>query len=146
MALHKGSNRQMTFVDHLKGIWGISLCIWGILYLYAIITIKRFIIDRYENETGLLETDFLQNHTPFVRYFPDFFSAGFYGTHLAICLLGWRIFGSRKVFKDIADPNSVAQYFSEKENWRVAWEIFCEPILFFHVLSYYLFRYLYPDE
>lgn len=135
----------MTVIDHAKGIWGISLCSWGLLYLCAQYTIKKFIVDRYENETDLMETAFFENHVPFVKYLPGMLSAGFYGTHLNMCLWGWSFFGKRKVFKDIDDPATVVGHFSKKEIWKVKWVFICGMILFAHGVAYYCFRYIWPE-
>jgi exosortase/archaeosortase len=50
----------MIAPDLIAGIWGLSLCLWGLFNIYTIFRIERFIVKRYEQETDLLNTDFLQ--------------------------------------------------------------------------------------
>jgi hypothetical protein len=76
---------------------------------------------------------------------PDFLSAGFFGSHLMMCKWGWRLFGKRKVFKDIDDPNLVVQHFSKKEIRRVKWVLISALMFFVHGIVYYIFRYFWPE-
>jgi hypothetical protein len=135
----------MTTIDHLKGIWGISLCAWGLIYLFSNFQLRKFIVSRYKEETNLTQTAFFRNHVPFILYFPDFLSAGFFGTHLMMCVWGWRLFGKRKPFKDIDDPNQVIRHFSKKEIRRVTWVLASGFILFAHGIAYFIFRSIWPE-
>ena len=63
----------MTPLEHLEGLWGISLCASGLFGLYISIRIERFIVKRYEEETDLLNTVFFREHATFTRSIPDFF-------------------------------------------------------------------------
>jgi hypothetical protein len=76
---------------------------------------------------------------------PNFFSAGFFGTHLMMCVWGWRFFGKRKVFSDIDDPDQVIRHFSRKEIRRVKWVLASGFILFAHGIAFYIFRFIWPE-
>lgn len=123
----------------------LSGCSWGLLYLYEIFIIKKFIVSRYKLETDLTKTAFFTDHVPFVLYFPDYFSAGFFGTHLMMCVWGWRFFGKRKVFRDIDDPNVVIRHFSKKEIRRAKWVLISGFIFFGHGIAYFIFRSIWPE-
>jgi len=62
-----------------------------------------------------------------------------------MCIWGWRLFGKRKVFKDINDPNLVVQHFSRKEIRKVKWVLISGFMLFAHGVAYYIFRSIWPE-
>jgi hypothetical protein len=136
---------MMTPVDHLKGIFSISGGLWALFYLYSNYSIKNFIVKRYKHETGLAETAFFKDHVPFVLFLPDFFSAGFFATHLLMCVWGWRLFGKKKVFKDIDDPEDIIRHFSKKEIRHVKWVLISGFIFFSHGIAYVIFHYIWPE-
>jgi hypothetical protein len=136
----------MNSIEHFAGIFAISLCAWCLIYLFSNFRIKKFIVSRYKEETNLTRTAFFRNHVPFVLYMPSFFSAGFFGTHLMMCVWGWRFFGKRKVFRDIDDPNQVIRHFSSKEIRRVKWVLSSGFILFAHGIAFFVFRSIWPEE
>ncbi len=126
-------------------LFSLSGCFWILLYLFSNFQIKGFIVRRYKEETDLTRTVFFTDHVPFVLYFPDFFSAGFFGTHLMMCVWGWRFFGKRKVFRDIENPDFVIRHFSGKEIRRVKWVLISSFILFGHGIAYFVFRSIWPE-
>lgn len=126
-------------------LFSLSGCFWILLYLYANLQIKGFIVKRYKEETDLTRTLFFTAHVPFVLYLPDFFSAGFFGTHLMMCVWGWRFFGNRKVFRDIENPNIVIRHFSVKEIRRVKWVLMSGFILFVHGVAYFILRFIWTE-
>lgn len=135
----------MTGIDHLKGIWGISLCAWGLFAFYTSFRIRRFIVKRYEQETDLLNTVFFKEHASFTRYLPNFFSSVTYATHLLMCVWGWWLYSKRKVFRDVQDPNFVIQHFSPKEIRRVKWFAINGAILVAHGMAYLIFLAIWPE-
>ena len=48
----------MSALDHLKGILCLSACSWAIFGLYMALSVKRFIVKRYQKETDLSRTYF----------------------------------------------------------------------------------------
>ena len=135
----------MMAPDFIAGIWGLSLCSWGIYGLYIAIRIERFIVKRYEHETNLLETVFFKEHATFTRYIPDFFSSAMYSSHLLMCLWGWRIYRNRKMYRDIDSPEIVTRHFSAKETRQVKWFAISGLIVVIHGIAYYIFRSIWPD-
>jgi hypothetical protein len=135
----------MTPIDHVKGLWGISLCLWGIYCLYISIRLERFIVKRYEKETDLLNTNFFKNHVPFARYLPDFFSSEIYAGHLMMCRWGWRYFQSRKVFKDINDPEYITRHFTPREVSQVKKHGISFLIIIMHGIVYYISKLIWPE-
>ena len=61
----------MTPLEHLEGLWGISLCASGLFGLYISIRIERFIVKRYEEETDLLNTAFFRDGPGKSVVFPE---------------------------------------------------------------------------
>ena len=129
----------------LLDFFAFSACFWTLFYLFSNLRIKKFIVSRYKEETNLTRTAFFRNHVPFVLYLPDFISAGFFGSHLMMCVWGWRIFGQRKAFKDINDPNDVICHFSKKEIQRVKWVLISGLVFFGHGIAYFIFRLIWPE-
>lgn len=129
----------------LSQIFALSLCMWGLIYLFVNLQLRKFIVSRYRKETNLSQTAFFRNHVPFVLYLPDFLSAGFFCTHLMMCIWGWRLFGKRKVFRDIENPNLVIQHFSKKEIRKAKWGLMSGFILFAHAIAYYILRSIFPE-
>lgn len=132
-------------VDYLRGCWGLSSAFWLILYLYKSFRIKKFIVNRYKYETDLTNTAFFRNHLPFVLYLSDYLSAGFFCTHLMMCVWGWRIFGKRKTFKDIDSPDFVTRHFSKKEIRQAKWVLASGFLFMGHCVAYFLFLFIWPE-
>lgn len=129
----------------LLDLFSFSALAWALIYLITNYRLKKFIVSRYKEETNLTQTTFFRNHVPFVLCLPDYLSAGFFGTHLMMCVWGWRFFGERKVFSDIDDPQMVTRHFSRKEIRRAKWVLSSGFILFFHGIAYFIFRSIWPD-
>ena len=125
-------------------LWGTSLCLWGFLTLLSIFSISRFIVNRYERETDLINTVFFNEHFPFARYQPDFFASGLYATHLLICAWGWWLYGKKKIFRDIPDPKQVTRHFTNKELRRVKRCVASAIFVMMHMLGYFVIRYVWP--
>ena len=62
-------------------------CMGTDLHLYKFL-LKKFIVSRYKQETNLIQTTFFRNQVPFILCLPDYLSAGFFGTHLMMCVWG----------------------------------------------------------
>jgi len=135
----------MTTIDHLKGLWGISLCAWGIFALYTSFRIRRFIVKRYEQETDLLDAVYFKEHATFTRALPDFFSSPLYIAHLTTFVWGWNYCKKRKAYRDIQNAEDVTKHFSEKEIRRVKWFAINGLILIAHGIAYYIFRSIWPE-
>jgi hypothetical protein len=129
----------MTSIEHLRGLYGISACCWLLVGLYSIVSIKKFIVKRYEEETDLLKTVFFQEHFAFARYQPGFLSSGLYAAHLLMCVWGWRFYGERNIFRDIDTPHTVTKYFSKKEIGRVKRTALIMMVIIFHLLGLQIF-------
>ena len=135
----------MNSIEHFAQAFAISLCAWGLISLYISIRIERFIVKRYEEETDLLNTVFFKEHATFTRNIPDFFSSAMYASHLLMCVWGWWLYARRKVFRDIKDPFSVIQHFSQKEIRQVKWSAISYLILALHGIAYLIFRSIWPE-
>jgi len=135
----------MTPIDLFAGLWGLSLCAWGIFGLYISIRIERFIVKRYEQETDLLDTVFFREHATFTRHIPDFFSSAMYASHLLMCVWGWWLYARRKAFRDIKDPFFVIQHFSRQEIRRVKWSAIIYLVLALYGVTYLIFRSIWPE-
>lgn len=127
------------------GLFSISGCFWILAYLYSNFSIKEFIVRRYKVETDLVNTVFFKDHAKFIRYLPDFLSAGFFGTHLLMCAWGWRLYRDKEFFSDIERPECVTQHFSSKEIRNTKKMLLCGIILFLHIIAYFLIRVVWPD-
>ncbi len=135
----------MMPIDHLKGLWGISLCSWGLYGLYIIIRIVRFIVKRYEQETVLLDTVYFKEHATFTRHLPDFFSSALYTSHLLSFIWCWNYCRKKKPFRDIKNADEVIRHFSKKEIRMVKWFAICGLIIAIHGIAYYVFRFIWPE-
>lgn len=142
----------MTVLDYLKGLWGISLCLWGLFGLGSILSIMKFIVDRYEKDTDLGRTVFFTQHMPFTKYIPNFFSSSLYCGHLLSFVWGWKFIKFIKekrpkvtYFIDIDSPDFVTRHFSAKEIRRVKLVAIIGIIVFLHIIAYYVFRFIWPE-
>ncbi len=135
----------MTAIEHLKGLWGISLCSWGLIGLYAIFRTK-FIVKRYEKETDLLKSVYFQEHYTFSRYLPPFLSSGVYAMHLLMCVWWWKIFSKKKIFRDIKSPEQVTRHFTKKEIQLAKRPIVIGLIVGLHAIAFYIFKYIWPEH
>jgi hypothetical protein len=135
----------MTLEDHLVGILSTSACFWLIACLYVSLSIERFIVKRYEQETDLLDTVFFKEHATFTKHIPNFFSSAMYTSHLLMCVWGWGIYKNRKMYRDIDNPKAVTRHFSKKEIRKAKWFAISGLIIVAHGIAYYVFRSIWPE-
>lgn len=142
----------MTSIDHLKGILCLSAGVWGLCCLFTGLSIQRFIIKRYEDETDLSQTMYFTQFMPFAKYLPNFFSAPLYSGHLLTIVWGWRYveFVKRKrkkikYFEDISRPEDITRHFSKKEIGRVKRFAIIGFIVIIHIIAYYVFQSIWPE-
>jgi hypothetical protein len=109
----------MTQIELLQKIYLISTCIWMLVWIFAHFSVMRFIVPRYEEKTGLIDTVAFREVTPFARYLPSFWSCPFYIAHLLTFLWLWRWVKRSKVYRDIDNAEQVTNNFSKKEIWLV---------------------------
>ncbi len=133
-------------------IFSVSFGIWMILGLYVAFRIERFIVKRYEKETGLGQTRYFKEQMPFARSIPDFFSSALYTAHLLLFVWGWKIVKfikekRRKVkyYDDIDSPEDVIQYFSRKEIRRVKTFAIIGFIVIAHGIAFFIFKSIWPE-
>jgi hypothetical protein len=131
--------------DLLVDIFAFSGCFWGLYGLYVSIRIQRFIVKRYEQETGLLDTVFFREHAILTRYIPDFFSSAMYSSHLLMCLWGWWLYARKKMFRDSEGPFFDTQHFSQKEARLVKWFAISCLIAALHGVASLQFRSIWPQ-
>lgn len=122
--------------EFLYDVFVVSFLFWIFYGIYSIFIIKKFIIRRYENETNLLDTIYFKEHFTIVKVLPDFFSAGIYAIHVISCAWGWRIYGDRKIFRDISTPERVLKNFSRKELWMIKRVFVIVFILLLHFITF----------
>ncbi len=141
----------MTTVDHLAGIWGLSLCLLGLYGLYCAFSIK-FIVKRYEQETDLLNTVYFKKHFTFTRYLYSFHSSALYASHLLLFVWGWRYvkFVKEKrptvtYFSDIDSPEMVTRHFTAKEIWRVKKATIVACIVVLHCIASFILKAIWPE-
>ncbi len=142
----------MTPVDHLAGIWALSGGLWMILGFCIGLSIQRFIVKRYEQETDLSQTVFFLQYMPFAKYLPNFFCSPLYIGHLLTFVWGWKmvryIKENRKKVKyydDISSPEDVTRHFSKKEIRKVKWFAISCLIIIIHIAAYYIFGLFWPE-
>lgn len=142
----------MTAIDHIRGIWGLSGGFWLLYGLYTALSIQRFIVKRYEEETDLGRTMYFSTAMPFAKCLPDFFSAPLYTGHLLSFIWGWKVISfikekRKKVhyYDDIDSPNDVARYFSKKEIRKVKRFAAIGCIIIAHGIVYYIFKAIWPE-
>jgi hypothetical protein len=112
-----------------------SLCLWGLLCLYLIFCVSKFIVKHYEHETDLIGTVFFKKHATFSRHLPNLFSSGIYASHLLMCLWGWKVFRNKTAFRDIDDPNRIIGHFSKKELNRVKAIVIVGVLVILHAIG-----------
>lgn len=142
----------MTAPELIAGIWGLSLCSWGLFALWTGLSIQRFIVKRYEVETDLSQTVYFSQLMPFAKYLPDFFSSPLYLGHLLSFVWGWRVVKfikeKRKMiyyYDDIDSPEDVTRHFSEKEIRKAKRFIISCFIVIGHGIGYCIFRSIWPE-
>jgi len=131
-------------LEIFAGLFALSAFIWVITYLYFNFSIK-FIVKRYKYETKFADTLFFKDHVPFILDLPDFLAAGFFATHLSMCVWGWKFFSGKEIFRDISDPESIAGAFSGKEIRRIRKLMISAFVLLIHFLAYGFLRLRWPE-
>ncbi len=135
----------MIRLDLLKGIWAISICVWGLIGVLMSFRVQWFIVKRYEKETNLLDTVIFREHVTFIRDIPRFLATAIYTSHLLICLWGWRFYGRKKVFRDIKSPELITRLFSKKELRLAKLNAIIGIIVIIHAIAFYFFQGIWPD-
>lgn len=126
-------------MERIIGILGLSAGFWMLYFLIHSIRIQHFIVKRYEQETKLLDTVFFREHTTFTRYLPNLVSSVFYKAHVLMCEWGWKIYGNKKVFRDIESPELVTSKFSGKELRCIKRQAIVALIVLFHFALYSIY-------
>ncbi len=126
----------MAQEEHLRGLLSLSIGFWLLIFMFYSIRIHLFIVKRYEQETDLMDTVFFREHATFTRYLPNLVSSMFYKTHLLICIWGWKLYGKRKIFRDIDNPISVTKHFSISEIRRLKILAISALVVLFHMIVY----------
>jgi hypothetical protein len=106
------------------------------VWIFAHFSVMRFIVPRYEKETGLIDTLYLKKTLPFARYIPSFWSSIFYYSHLLICLWFWRWIQHSEILSDIEKLEEVTGKFSRKEIWLVHLDLASMIMLAIHLSIY----------
>ena len=123
-----------------------SAMFWIIISMIGSFYISRFIVPRYEKESNLLDSVFFQEHMPFTRFLPDFYSSAIYCGHLSIFIWGWKFYRNRKVFRDIKDPKEIVGHFSKSEISAVKLQGTITLIVTIHVIIFCIVKFFYPDQ
>ena len=131
-------------MDLMIDLFALRVRSWGICGLYTCFRIGRFIVKRYEQKTGLLNTVLFTNHVPFAKYLPNFFSSEIFTGHLMICLWGWRYFKNKRAFKDKKDSEEIKKHFAEKEIKKVSRYALVVLVFLTHIIIYYTFLLVWP--
>lgn len=126
-------------------VFAISACAWLLYGMYNIFQVQFFIVKRYEKETDLLTMVFFKDHATFTRFVPGFLSSSIYSAHILMCLYGWPLFGNKKAFRDITDPNTVIRHFSKKEITRIKLHSLSLVVVLFHFTVLGVFRIIWPE-
>lgn len=120
-------------------IIAVSSCIWLLVFLLIVIVVARFIVRRYEDETDLLSSVFFREHATFTRMLPGFFSSAIYSFHLAVSCWGWKIYGKKKIFRDVEDPRLIYEKFSANEIRLVKWLLIIGVVMSVHLTVFYIY-------
>ena len=112
--------------------------------LYISIRMQWFIVRRYEVETNLLETIFFKEHANFSKFLPGFFSCAMYASHLLMLLWGWRLYKTKRMYRDIEDPTIVIRNFSKKEIRIVKQFGISSLVVLAHALVLFVFKLVSP--
>ncbi len=125
----------MTTLEHFTEILLMGFCIWSLIWLLVHLSVMRFIVPRYEKETGLIDTLYFKEFMPFAKYIPSFWSSIFYIFHLTNFIWFWRWVKDSKIYRDIDRAEDVIDKFTVKEIRRIKLQIFLMIIAVSHVLA-----------
>jgi hypothetical protein len=138
--------------EFLIDIFALSGGFWLIFGLYTALSIQRFIVKRYEQETNLGQAMYFVKAMPFAKYLPTFFSAPLYTGHLLSFVWGWKIVKfikeeRKKVhyYDDIDKPEDVTKHFSDKEIRKVKRFAIIGYIVVIHGVTYYICKAIWPE-
>ena len=126
----------MVQTDFFKDIFLISGTIWMLVWVFAHFSVMRFIVPRYEKETGLIDTVAFKEVTPFARYLPSLWSSFVYMTHLVNFVWFWRWVQHLKIYRDIDDAKQVTGKFSRKEILLVHLDLASMTLSVIHAFAY----------
>jgi len=130
--------------ENLLGIFCLSAGFWGVVWLFVHLSVMRFIVPRYEKETGLIDTLCFKELMPFTKYIPSFWSSIFYIVHLANFMWFWRWIQHLKIYRDIDNIEVVVGKFSAKELRRVKLQIVSILIAGIHVFAVPIIEWQWP--
>ena len=141
----------MTSIEHIKGIYYLSTGFWLLFSIYSFLTVKKFIVKRYEKETGLINTIYFTKHYTFIQALPDILASCIYATHLLTFTWGWKfvefIKNRRKnviYYDDIENPEKVTCHFSRKEIRSVKISAICMLIVILHIVGMEIIEFIWP--
>jgi hypothetical protein len=131
----------VTQIEISQKIYLISACIWMLVWVLAHLSVMRFIVSRYEEETGLIDTVYFKKLMPFARNLPSLWSSVFYYMHLLFFFWLWRWIQNAELFNDIDNREQVTGKFSKKEIWLVNLDLASMILAAIHlVLVSYIFK------
>ncbi len=125
----------MSQLEFIKFVFGLSGCTWMLIWLFVHLSVMRFIVPRYEEETGLIDTVYFKKLMPFAKYIPSFWSSIFYIVHLANFMWFWRWIQHSKIYRDIDCAEEITGKFSAKEIRRVKLQIVSIIIAGIHLIA-----------
>lgn len=134
----------------IKSLYIFSACMWLLFGVYLVLSVQRFIVKRYEQETPLSKMRFFNEYLSFTKALPAFFKSSIYTCHLILFVWGWKIIKRIKkkkrvrYYDDIETPEDVLKYFSTKEIRRVKLEIITLMIITVHVIGMDILESLWP--
>jgi len=132
------------FIELFTELFCLSAFFWGLLWLFVHLSVMRFIVPRYEKETGLIDTIYFKKLMPFAEHIPSFWSSIFYIVHLAFCLWSWRWIQHSKILKDIDSAEDVIGHFSVKEIRRIKLQIVSLIIVGSHFFAFPIIKWKWP--
>jgi ABC-type long-subunit fatty acid transport system fused permease/ATPase subunit len=131
----------MVQSDFFKDIFLLSGTIWMLVAILTHFSVMRFIVPRYEKETGLIDTVAFKEVTPFARHLPSLWSSIVYISHLVNFLWFWKWVNHLKIYRDIDDAKQVTGNFTRKEIWLVHLDLASMIISVVHLSTYpYIFK------
>lgn len=145
----------MTKLEFFKGVFSLSACFWMLYTLYAMIRVRYFIINRYEQETNLSKTKYFTEMMPWAKHIPPFFRSSIYLSHL----LKFRWYekkdrfatkkkngkGEIVYYDDIMSPEQVTSHFSKKEIRLVKRVVYVFLLVVIHVAGLYILKVIWPE-
>lgn len=134
-------------------LFALSFGFWMVYGLYITFRIKSFIVDRYEQETGLSRSKYFKELMPWTKYLPAISRSVFYSSHLWKFVWYWRKErfarekkrGKINTYDDIRSPDEVTRHFTKKEIRSVNIYAVCCIVAIFHLIAYFAFKYFLPE-